>query len=348
MTEVGLSTDTALPLFAAGGADSEGTPQEPDPFLCGNEKMRRVKEILHRVADTDVPVLILGESGVGKEVVARYLHRNSNRRHNPFVKVNCAALPEELLESELFGYERGAFTGASRQKRGKFDLAHGGTLFLDEIAEMSPSLQAKLLQVLQDQEFSRLGGTRNIRVDVRVVAATNRNLPEEIKGGHFREDLYYRLSVVEVPIPPLRDRKEEIPLYLEYYQKKFASKYGKELKPVNETFRRALQAYDWPGNVRELQNVIQRYVIHGKQKEILAGMVSSQLIQETLGKTMWNRTEAAKRLNMSYKTLLGRINKTRFETEPLCLAGTAEKLQKAQSFILEDPRGHLFQGVRPM
>ena len=190
-------------------------------FIYVSEKMQRIKEIIDQVANTDVTVLIQGESGVGKEVVARSIHLNSLRRDKPFVKVNCAALPQELLESELFGYEKGAFTGAYRQKPGKFELAHGGTIFLDEISEISFSLQAKLLQVLQDREFSRLGGKRDVRVDVRVLVATNKNIDEAVKNSRFREDLYYRLNVVNINIPPLRDRKEEIPVFAEYFLEKF-------------------------------------------------------------------------------------------------------------------------------
>jgi len=198
---------------------------------------------------------------VGKEVVARTTHDLSNRRENRFVKVNCAALPEELLESELFGYERGAFTGASSRKAGKFEVASGGTMFLDEIGEMSPKLQAKLLQVLQDGEFSRLGGDTDVHVDVRVLAATNRNLEEMVRKGAFREDLYYRLNVVNVWIPPLRERREEIPVLVDHFRQMYSAKYGRELAAISDRLMRGFLDYSWPGNVRELENMVKRIVV---------------------------------------------------------------------------------------
>jgi len=197
-----------------------------DSFIFFGLKMGRIREVIAQVANTDVTVLIQGESGVGKEIVARSLHFNSGRRNKPFIKVNCAALPEELLESELFGYEKGAFTGAYRRKPGKFELAHNGTIFLDEIGDISPSLQAKLVQVLQDGEFSRLGGKADVQVDVRVLVATNRNLEEAVRDGRFREDLYYRLNVVNIDVPPLRERKEEIPVFVKYFLDFYSKKYG--------------------------------------------------------------------------------------------------------------------------
>src|SRR4030043_250562 len=232
-------------------------------FIYTSEKMHQVKEMMDQVADTDVTVLIQGESGVGKEVVARSIHLNSLRRGRPFVKVNCGALPSELLESELFGYEKGAFTGAYRQKPGKFELANGGTIFLDEISEMSLSLQGKLLQVLQDREFSRLGGKKDIRGDVRGLVATNRNMEESVKNGQFREDLYYRLNVVNVTIPPLRERREEIPIFVEYFVEKFSKKYQKKITSLSDKMMKALSQYHWLGNVRELENVIQRLGVPG-------------------------------------------------------------------------------------
>jgi two-component system response regulator AtoC len=232
-----------------------------EDFLWASEKLSRIREILEQVADADVTVLIHGESGVGKEVIARTLHQLSNRRDAQFVKVNCAALPEELLESELFGYERGAFTGATGRKAGKFELANGGTMFLDEIGEMSPPLQAKLLQVLQDGEFSPLGGQRDVRVDVRVVAATNRNLEEMVSRGAFREDLFYRLNVVNVWVPPLRERRDEIPVLADHFLRIYASKYGRELRPLSDRLLRAFLEYAWPGNVRELENMVKRIVV---------------------------------------------------------------------------------------
>ncbi|MBM4337458.1 MAG: sigma-54-dependent Fis family transcriptional regulator [Deltaproteobacteria bacterium] len=230
-------------------------------FLWASEKMTRIRDILEQVSDADVTILIHGESGVGKEVVARTTHEFSTRRDQRFVKVNCAALPEELLESELFGYERGAFTGASSRKAGKFEVASGGTMFLDEIAEMSPKLQAKLLQVLQDGEFSRLGGDVDVRVDVRVLAATNRNLEEMVRQGTFREDLYYRLNVVNVYVPPLRERKEEIPVLVEHFLAMYSAKYGRQRNPISDRLMRGFLSYRWPGNVRELENMVKRIVV---------------------------------------------------------------------------------------
>jgi two-component system response regulator AtoC len=235
--------------------------REHTSFLWASEKMTRIRDILEQVSDADVTILIHGESGVGKEVVARTTHEFSTRREQRFVKVNCAALPEELLESELFGYERGAFTGASSRKAGKFEVASGGTMFLDEIAEMSPKLQAKLLQVLQDGEFSRLGGDVDVHVDVRVLAATNRNLEEMVRQGTFREDLYYRLNVVNVCVPPLRERKEEIPVLVEHFLQMYSAKYGRQRNPISDRLMRGFLAYRWPGNVRELENMLKRIVV---------------------------------------------------------------------------------------
>jgi two-component system, NtrC family, response regulator AtoC len=239
----------------------EHEARERTGSLWASHKMSRIKEILEQVSDADVTILIHGESGVGKEVVARTTHDLSNRRDNRFVKVNCAALPEELLESELFGYERGAFTGASSRKAGKFEVASGGTMFLDEIGEMSPKLQAKLLQVLQDGEFSRLGGDTDVHVDVRVLAATNRNLEEMVRKGLFREDLYYRLNVVNVWIPPLRERREEIPVLADHFRQMYSAKYGRELESISDRLMRGFLDYSWPGNVRELENMVKRIVV---------------------------------------------------------------------------------------
>ncbi len=238
-------------------------------FIVSNPKMLRIKELVSQVADTDVSVFIQGESGVGKEIIARELHEGSSRRERPFVKVNCAAIPTELLESELFGYERGAFTGAFKLKQGKFELANYGTLFLDEIGDMAPSLQAKLLHVLQDNEYSRLGGKKNVMVDVRIVAATNKNLEEVMREGRFREDLYYRLNVVAVHIPPLRERKEEIPLLCEHFLRKFSRKYAGGLSSLSQRTQHALMKYSWPGNIRELENVLKRLVILKNEDQVV-------------------------------------------------------------------------------
>lgn len=243
-------------------------------FIYASEKMHRIKEVIDQVANTDVTVLIQGESGVGKEIVARSIHLNSFRKNKPFIKVNCAALPQELLESELFGFEKGAFTGAYRQKPGKFELANGGTIFLDEISEMSLSLQGKLLQVLQDREFSRLGGKNDIRVDVRVLAATNKRIEERIKNGLFREDLYYRLNVVNITLPPLRERREEIPVFVEYFLDKFSKKYLKKVQRLSERTLSLFNQYHWLGNVRELENMIQRFVVLGDEKAIIEELTS--------------------------------------------------------------------------
>ena len=231
--------------------------------------MEEVKNTIEQVADTTATVLIRGESGTGKEVVARMICSLSGRSEKPFVKVNCAAIPHELLESELFGYEPGAFTGANRQKLGKFDLANGGTIFLDEVREMHPSLQAKLLHVLQGGEFSRLGGKRDISVDVRVLAATNKPLESAVEEGLFREDLFYRLNVITIHIPPLRERKEEILVFLDYFLRKYSEVYSKQPAPFGDQAVGRLLEYNWPGNIRELENLVKRYVIVGNEAQII-------------------------------------------------------------------------------
>jgi transcriptional regulator with PAS, ATPase and Fis domain len=230
--------------------------------------MREVRDLIDRVADTDVTVLIRGETGTGKELVARAIHAASPRRTRPFVKVNCAALPSELLESELFGFERGAFTGAIQQKPGKFEFANHGTMFLDEISEMHPPLQSKLLQVLQDGEFARLGSRNDVRVDVRIVAATNRDLEQAVAEGQFREDLFFRLNVVCITLPPLRQRKDEIPALAALFLNQYSEHYNKSRPALaNDTLRLFLE-YDWPGNVRELENLVRRTVILGSDESI--------------------------------------------------------------------------------
>ncbi len=240
-----------------------------------SEAMLRVRGVIEQIADTDVTVLIQGESGVGKEIVARTVHHASGRATRAFVKVNCAALPEELLESELFGYEKGAFTGATARKPGKFEVAHHGTIFLDEIGEMSPGLQAKLLQVLQDRSFSRLGGNKEIRVDVRVVCATNRPLEQMVAQGSFREDLFYRLNVVNVQIPPLRERREELPVLVERFLARYAARYGKPERPASARLLSAMERYPFPGNVRELENMVKRIVVLESEDSILEEVYAS-------------------------------------------------------------------------
>lgn len=241
----------------------------PPVMMGDNPRMGEIRETIEKVSGTDVTVLIRGESGVGKEVVARLLFEHSRRRLKPFVKVNCAAIPNDLLESELFGYEAGAFTGAVRAKPGKFELADHGTLFLDEIAEMHPSLQAKLLHVLQDGKFSRLGAKRDISVDVRVICATNKLLEERVREGLFREDLLYRINVVTIFLPPLRERRDEIPVLIDYLLRKYSAQYGRELHPFTPEVIHQMMAYAWPGNIRELENLCKRFVLVGNETQIL-------------------------------------------------------------------------------
>jgi two-component system response regulator AtoC len=251
-------------------------------LLGRNEKMREVQDLIARVADTDVTVLIRGESGTGKELVARALHSSSPRRDKPFVKVNCAALPSELLESELFGFERGAFTGAIQHKPGKFEFANHGTMFLDEISEMQPPLQSKLLQVLQDGEFSRLGGRNDVRVDVRIVAATNRDLEVAVADGHFREDLFFRLNVVCITLPPLRQRRDEIPELTRLFLRQYCEHYNKPPQTLASDTLRLFAEYEWPGNVRELENLIKRTVILGSDDSIrreLADAIAGRIMR---------------------------------------------------------------------
>jgi two-component system response regulator AtoC len=226
-----------------------------------SERMRAIATVIEQVADSDVTVLLRGESGVGKELVARAIHQRSNRHNRPFVKVNCAALPAELLESELFGHERGAFTGAATTRIGKFEQADSGTLMLDEIGEMKPALQAKLLHVLQDAEFTKLGSNKRIQVDVRVLAATNRDLETMLLSGDFREDLYYRLKVIELTVPSLRERRDEIPMLTDYFLARYSRKYNRPSRPISDELRHLFMSYGWPGNIRELENMIKRIVI---------------------------------------------------------------------------------------
>ncbi len=242
----------------------------PQSEITGSSlAIEQLREQIRIIAPTSSWILIRGENGTGKEVVARAIYRQSKRCNEPFVEVNCAAIPEELIESELFGHERGAFTGASQMRRGRFDLAHGGTLFLDEIGDMSLSTQAKILRILQERRFQRVGGSKTIQVDVRVIAATNKDLEEEIRSGRFREDLYHRINVIPVEVPPLRDRPEDIPLLVEDFVQEFHSGQGHPRKAFHPQVILALQAYPWPGNVRELKNMVERLLILSRSSTVL-------------------------------------------------------------------------------
>jgi two-component system response regulator HydG len=292
--------------------------------------MKQLFETMALVAPSEAGVLIVGESGTGKELIANAIHQNSSRAQRPFIKVNCAALPETLLESELFGHEKGAFTGATARKQGRFQLAHNSSILLDEIGEMSPTTQAKILRVLQEREFEPIGSTQTIRVDTRVIAATNKNLEEEIKKGRFREDLYYRINVVTIAVPPLRERREDIPLLADFFLQRFAEKNRRVIKGFTPRAMDLLMRYDWSGNVRELENVVERAVIMARG-EMITPMefpenlkeldvelkeprldlspgrslkeVEKEMILRTLAETDGNRTHAANILGISRRTL---------------------------------------------
>ena len=294
--------------------------------------IRNALDLVKQVADTDVTVLITGESGTGKELVARMLVERSERAHEAFIIVNCAALPESILESELFGFEKGAFTGASQAKIGKFEAADGGTLFLDEIGELSPSIQVKLLRVLQEQEFDRLGSTIPTKINVRILAATNRDLDEEIRSGNFREDLYYRLNVLKIHVPNLRDRRSDIPLLADHFLNKMREKNRRNISGITGEAMNYLSDYAWPGNVRELENIIERAVVLDKDGvigsddlpthlshnndgprslEIQIGTsleeIERQVIHETLRSTKGDKTQAAKILGIAARTIYRKI-----------------------------------------
>ena len=317
-------------------------------FLAASPQMVRIRQQILQIAPVDVPVFICGESGVGKEVVARMIHLRSKRRNQPFIKVNCAALPGELLESELFGFEQGAFTGAIRSKPGKFEMANKGTIFLDEIAEMTTPLQAKLLHVLQDHQYSRLGGRHLIDTDVRVLAATNVDVQEAMKTGRFREDLYYRLNVLSILVPPLRERLVEIPLLFRHFLEQYSEKFGKTPSGPSKHLLDAAVNYPWPGNLRELENFVKRYVIleddEGSLRELvemssarqrtspreeptlpreqglkalvrgLKDEAEMEAIADALEKTRWCRKDAAKMLGISYKALLYKMRQFNLDT----------------------------------
>ncbi len=252
-------------------------------LIIGNSQpIRKIKEIIDQVVDSDLSVLIYGESGVGKELVARTLHARSYRSKKPLVKVNCAALPSELLESELFGYEKGAFTGAVKNKPGKFELANGGAIFLDEIGDMSVGLQAKLLQVLQDGVFSRIGAVKDIEVDCWVISATNQDLDLAIQNGTFREDLLYRLNVITITMPPLRDRLEDIPILVDHFIKKYKKISKKNITSVPAHLMEVFSKYHWPGNVRELENCIKRFLVFGDE-EFLIAQIEGKMVEGRSG-----------------------------------------------------------------
>ncbi len=364
LREIPVAPPTSPNQVPATPAEIPEAPASPPAMMGGNPRMAEIRDTIQKVSGTDVTVLIRGESGVGKEVVARLLFEHSRRKQKPFVKVNCAAIPHDLLESELFGYEAGAFTGAVRSKPGKFELADHGTLFLDEIAEMHPSLQAKLLHVLQDGRFSRLGAKRDVSVDVRIVCATNKLLEERVREGLFREDLLYRINVVTIFLPPLRERRDEIPILTDYLLHKYAAQYGRTLHPLTDEVRLQMIEYDWPGNIRELENLCKRFVLVGNETQILrelsnrhgvripafareplepaktiaaaavaqsnpkqpdsnlsllevgrraAWEAERRTIADMLEETRWNRREAARRLQVSYKALLNKIKQMQLE-----------------------------------
>ncbi len=298
-------------------------------ILGKNTQMQAIYELISDLSNTDSTVLIQGESGTGKELIARATHFNSHRKNKPFVVANCSAYSQNLLESELFGHEKGSFTGAIRRKIGRFELAHGGTIFLDEIGEVSPPTQILLLRVLQDHRFERVGGEETLEVDVRVIAATNKNLMEEIGKGTFREDLYYRLNVIPIFVPPLRERKDDIPLLTSHFLQKFSQDKGKEVTGISPEVMEILLAHSWPGNVRELENVIEHAIIIAKQEKILLKNLPQYLLQQPLPtnqlislqdheknlimkileETNWNKHQTAKKLKINRSTLYGKMKR---------------------------------------
>jgi two-component system response regulator AtoC len=323
------------------GPEAATDPITHEIDLWRSPRMREVRAILQDAAGVDVTVLVTGETGTGKDVVARAIHHLSSRRGGPFVKVNCAAVPRELLESELFGHERGAFTGAHKLKTGKFESAHRGTIFLDEIGDLHPSLQAKLLHVLQDGHFSRVGGKSSLKVDVRVIAATNQDLERAVAENRFREDLYYRLNVIQIDVPPLRERIEEIPAFVEYFVRVYAKLFRREGFAISPPVMDRLLQHRYPGNVRELENLIKRMIVLGDPllaraipgrrgtppepaavptpfnvdfslKDIArrASLAAErEAIRKVLDQTGWNRVRAAKALHISYRALLYKMKR---------------------------------------
>ncbi len=321
-------------------------------FVAGTDAMKKIRAEIGLISNVDIPVLILGESGTGKEVIARLIHKRSLRAHRPFMKVNCAALPGDLLESELFGYEPGAFTGANKAKPGRFELCNKGTLLLDEIGEMPVQLQAKLLHVLQDGEFSRLGSRSSMKVDVRVLAATNIDVQQHIANKSFREDLYYRLNAFTVNIPPLRERREEIPVLLRHVMNRMAESYGRPPVDFSPALLRACMDAQWPGNVRELNNFVKRFLILGDESlaiEELRGSATEsssgsnppgdlkqmvrdmkdvaemEAITKALAQSGWNRKRAAAKLKISYKALLYKVKQYKIQPPGGLAVGFVDK-----------------------
>ncbi|MBL7178999.1 MAG: sigma-54-dependent Fis family transcriptional regulator [Desulfobacterales bacterium] len=307
---------------------------EYDEIIGKSDPMQKIYDMISRVAPTDSTVLITGESGTGKELIARAIHGNSQRCYKPFIAVSCGALPDSLLESELFGYEKGAFTGAENTKKGRFELADQGTLFLDEIGDISLKTQVDLLRVLQRQEFRRLGGQEEISVDVRILAATNRNLKETISENKFREDLFYRLNVISIHVPPLRERKEDIPLLVKAFIRRYCMEMNKELVRISPSALKLLTDYNWPGNVRELENVIERALVIGRGREIVPDdlpfsreetgtaalpkslkLMEKVHIKKILEETGWNISETARLLEIDRQTLYNKIEKYKIEKE---------------------------------
>ena len=306
-------------------AEAAGLP--PEELIFAGDAMVEVRRLIQEVAGTAATVLISGESGTGKELIARTIHLLSPRRKRSFIPLNCAAIPENLLESELFGHERGAFTGAMQARQGKFELAHGGTIFLDEIGEMPLPLQAKLLRVIQERTFERVGGNKEIRADVRIVAATHRDLTAEVREKRFREDLFYRLNVFPVRLPPLRERKDALPFLTDYFIRRFARDLGKKVAGIDNEALRRLREHDWPGNVRELQNVLERAVIlagkgislrelpeaiasglpSGRDDEGMLKTMEREAILSALKKSSGNRRKTAEELGISRRTLQYRL-----------------------------------------
>jgi len=344
MNELQGSVRRCLALAGDGLGEDQihETPlSEDSSFVCASHRMNEIRGQCAILARVDLPILILGESGTGKEIVAKYIHMMSPRAHRTFLKVNCAAMPADLLESELFGYERGAFTGAVQSKPGKFEICNMGTILLDEIGEMPPQLQSKLLQVLQDGTFSRLGGRACIQVDVRVLAATNIDMNAAIAARTFREDLYYRLNGFSVQLPPLRERKEEIPVLIRHFMRKLSAKYAQKPLTMSDEMLQACMEHDWPGNLRELENCIKRYLVLGTEQHVLQelrgkqgnrsggafpansnaeaggglkqvardamGVAETEAMSEALNRNNWNRKQAASELQISYKALLYKI-----------------------------------------